>query len=70
MLGIVWYDVLVVVVLVVVERVADRRYSDSQSMAIHSSQIANSEGYADRLVVRVESEEADQLPRANCLSSC
>jgi hypothetical protein len=33
-------------------------------------QIANSEGYADRLVVRVECVEADQLPRANCLSSC
>ena len=51
-------------------RVADRRYSESQSMAFRGSQIANSEGYADRLVVRVESEEADQLPRANCLSSC
>ena len=51
-------------------RVADRRYSDSQSMAFHHSQIANSEGDADRLVVGVESVEADQLPRANCLSSC
>lgn len=51
-------------------RVADRRYSESQSMAFHGRQIANSEGYADRLVVRVECVEADQLPRANCLSLC
>jgi len=35
-------------------------------MAFHRRQIANSEGDADRLVVRVESVEADQLPRANC----
>jgi hypothetical protein len=39
-------------------------------MAFRGSQIANSEGYADRLVVGVERVEADQLPRANCLSSC
>jgi hypothetical protein len=39
-------------------------------MAFGRSQIANSEGYADRLVVKVEWVEADQLPRANCLSSC